>query len=431
MDMGLFRRSRILAAAMTSALFLSAIALVATQVTAGQRSDPDAGFRATLTEFYAEFEVAYAPFARIGPAGAMDLAAAGRRSVPGMTKQEIAALRDAFPASFWRNWKTRVMPALHRIHGVAPALEGGLLSSIDPNDLSANLMGHSCPQLFLGQVNVSAMRFTEDLLIAQAAELAAQIAYDAASNDPTGVGGAAAAVALGIAMTTRFVLEETQARVDACEDDDHKKIVHDKVDDKVSSRASQTSVDDLKNMITGMLDDLKRHVDRRAGELSTTINSRADRQESLTNARADRQEALTNRRSDLIEDLVNKRSDYADAIQKEVVAHQELALQVVEIERGRLLLVASERGTTVNVKLTSVRVAEVKPNAPVNFQEVLATTQWRQNAAGGVLEITLDLRGPAKDATVYVISVAHGHGSIAPIGPVTHTGTTIVRRNTP
>lgn len=413
--MDLFRRSRFLAAAVTSALLLSVVAFAAAQSTASQR-DPDAELRATLTEFYTEFETAYAPFARIGPAGMMDLAAAGRRSIPLLTSQELAALRDGLPPSLWRSWKTTVIPALRRAHRIAPALEGALLASSDPLAPSAALMAHSCPQLILDNTAVTPQLFTDGLLAARSVELGLQIAYNAGSNDPTGVAGGALSAPLGIAMGVRFALEQIQLKNDVCESGDHAATVHDKVDEKVSTRASQKSVDDLSKLLTGMLDELK-----------ALINGRADRQEALTNTRADRQENLTNTRSDRIEALVNKRTDYIDTYEANVVAHRQIDLQVLQIERGRLLVIASEAGQALRVNVTSLKVSDLK-KGPVSFQEV-SPAHVRQDAPG-VLEITLDMRGPAKDADAYLISVAHAHGQVTPIGSVTHTGVTIFRRDT-
>jgi hypothetical protein len=334
-----------------------------------------------------------------------------------MTTRELAVLRDGFPPSFWRSWRTTLMPALRRAGSLAPALEGRIVAAAEPFAPSSSLMSHSCPQLYLGvqKTLATSLEFEDALLIARAAELGFQIAYDAASNDPTGIAGAAAAIPLGIAMGTRFALEEIRSRAEACESENHEKILHDVVGPGV--KAMQESLKALDNL------DVK--VSTRASQSS--LDGHAAAIQSLTNARANQLEALLKARADYIDAELKRREDFADAYLANVVAHQQLDLQVVEIERGRLLLVASEAGTTVNVSLTGVRVAEAKPTAPLTFHDVTATTQARQNTAG-VLEITLDMRGPAKDATVYIISVAHGHGSISPIGPVTHTGTTIFRR---
>lgn len=393
--MALFRRSRVLMAAATSVLLAASVVLVAAQPPSAQRVDPNEEFRAKLQDFVREADAVFAR-AEIAPAWS---SASVRRDIDSLTPAQLAPLREAVPSSAWTMWRTAGPQVIVAATASGRTVAGGLARPTCPEWSQADADG---------------------LLAAQSTALGFAAAWDAVVGDPTGISTAAAAALKAAPDVAVLILEQKKLKHDDCVGDENTRILQDvlgpNVDEKVSTRATQSSVDELKRLLTGMLDELK-----------ALINSRADRQESLTNTRADQQVALTNVRSDRIETLVNRRSDYADAIQKEVLAHQELALQVVEIERGRLLLIASERGVTVNVTLTSMRVAEVKPNSPVNFQEI--APQTRQNASGGVLEIVLDMRGPAKDATVYVISVAHAHGTIAPIGAVTHSGTTIFRRS--
>jgi len=74
-------------------------------------------------------------------------------------------------------------------------------------------------------------------------------------------------------MTARFILEEIEAKVEACEGEERARVLHDvlrpNVDERMSTRASQKSVDDLSNLLTSMLDELK-----------VLISSRADRSRS-------------------------------------------------------------------------------------------------------------------------------------------------------
>lgn len=335
-------------------------------------------------------------------------------------------MRDLFPRAFWKSWKTRVIPAL----------DGGW-AAFKPIAPSVSRMSHSCPQLYLGvqQTLATSLEFAEALLIAKGVELAAQIAYDIGSGEGTGAAAAVLGGVLGTASGARFALEEIGARADACEEENHKKILHDDVgpgvkemkksldavkdslkaldnlDVKVSSRASQTSLD------------------TRAAGIETVTNARASQIEALLKARADIIDAELKRRADNIDAELTRRADNIDAYQANVVDHQKLDLQVIEIERGRLLLIASEAGKTVNVKMTSMQVAEVKPQGAVAFQDVTGATRFTSVGAG-VFEVALDMRGPAKDATVYMISVAESTPRVVPpFGDVTHRGTTIIRRS--
>jgi hypothetical protein len=421
--MDLFRRSRLPVAAAAFVLVLSVVALGVAQPLRAQQVDPNEEFRATLAEFYAEFEIAYAPFVRIGPAGVTEMVARARRSVPSLTPQELAVLRDALPPSYWRNWRTTVIPALHRLKGAGRALEGTLVASTDPSASSAGVMGHSCPQLSVKGSRASAQQFEDALLGAKSAAFVLQQAFDVALADATGIAVGIAAGAKVAAETTVFVMEEIKAKANACEDEEQARILHDvlrpNVDEKVSTRASQTSVDELKKLLTGMLDELK-----------SLINGRADRQEALTNARADRQEALTNSRSDRLEALVNKRTDYIDSYQANIVDHRQVELQVFEIlgeGRERLLVFATEAGRPVDATVVSVKVSDLKAGSV--FQDVTGTTTVTQ-VGTGMLELRFNRNGPAKNASAYAISVRHSHGTIAPIGNVEHVGSTVfVRRD--
>ncbi len=98
-------------------------------------------------------------------------------------------------------------------------------------------------------------------------------------------------------------------------------------------------------------------------------------------------------------------------------------LQVIEIkEKERFLVMSTEAGLPVDVELIGLQVAESSPNGPIAFLDVLSEATATP-VKTGILDVTIDLPGPAQNAKIFEFTVRHDHGA-----DPAHFGTIVVQR---
>lgn len=118
-----------------------------------------------------------------------------------------------------------------------------------PSQIPANFYGSIAPCEGFPGTGTGANNAITDVYILRTLELAAQIAYDIASNEPFGIAGAIVGVFLGVTKVGTFAMEWIYDVQDECQEIVHRNAVNNHLDATVTSRATQSSVDALSSTL--------------------------------------------------------------------------------------------------------------------------------------------------------------------------------------
>lgn len=270
------RRGYRLLASLVLVVVLTVLALTASSTTGASKVSSQAAFRQQLGVFVTQMQVAAtryqatpqgrAAFARLGYHPSTQLARA-RARVDRMTPAQLAVLQRAF--NTYPGWQTiplrlqRLVATLHR--------SAGKTAFITPDDCATN----------------RAAGITQtDVEIAADAALAADAVLEAIPNDLISEAVRAIAVlAWAVPQATLRGFEHEYNIASACDDADHQALVQQNLDVKVSTRATQSSLDSLTTTFNALSTLVNNRLDvavsTRATQasldsLTSTVNSRLD-----------------------------------------------------------------------------------------------------------------------------------------------------------
>ena len=270
------RRGYRLLAGLVLVVVLTVLALTASSTTGASKVSSQAAFRQQLGVFVTQMQVAAtryqatpqgrAAFARLGYHPSTQLARA-RARVDRMTPAQLAVLQRAF--NTYPGWQTiplrlqRLVATLHR--------SAGKTAFITPDDCATN----------------RAAGITQtDVEIAADAALAADAVLEAIPNDLISEAVRAIAVlAWAVPQATLRGFEHEYNIASACDDADHQALVQQNLDVKVSTRATQSSLDSLTTTFNALSTLVNNRLDvavsTRATQasldsLTSTVNSRLD-----------------------------------------------------------------------------------------------------------------------------------------------------------
>ena len=255
-------------------------------------------------------------------------------------------------------------------------------------------MSHTCPAGLPG--GILDWYIAKD--IAQAEEFLMLFAPNDLVVVVAGEGGTISSHPIKIALQVAFQatqavalgLEQTYFINDECEQNNHRAIIHDvvgpRVDVTVSTRATQSSVDDLDADLVAHdanIDaDLMAHdinISNRLGTVQTTLDT--------------------------------------------VTEMKRVHLQVIEIkEKKRFLLAATEAGEPVDVALIAVQVAGGDDDDEHLIFEDITPSATSAAVKAGILDVKLKLPKAARDAEIFEFRVEHDHGTFK------HFGTILIHR---
>jgi len=270
------RRGYRLLAGSVLVVVLAVLALTASSTTGASKVSSQAAFRQQLGVFVTQMQVAAtryqatpqgrAAFARLGYHPSTQLARA-RASVDRMTPAQLAVLERAF--NTYPGWQTiplRLQRLVAKVHRRA-----GKTAFITPDDCATN----------------RAAGITQtDVEIAADAALAADAVLEAIPNDLISEAVRAIAVlAWAVPQATLRGFEHEYNIASACDDADHQALVQQNLDVKVSTRATQSSLDSLTTTFNALNTLVNNRLDvavsTRATQasldsLTSTVNSRLD-----------------------------------------------------------------------------------------------------------------------------------------------------------
>ena len=287
------RGFRLLGGLLLAVVLAAVVSLTVSSATGASKVSNQAAFRQQLVSFLSQMQVAAAryqatpqgraAFARLGYHPSANLARA-RASVNRMTPAQLAVLQRAFatyPA--WRTIPTRLQRLVGKLHRRA-----GKTAFITPDDCATNRAAG------ITQTDV---------------EIAADAVLEAVPNDLLSEIARAVAVALwAIPQGTLRGFEHQYNIASACDDADHQALVQQNLDVKVSTRATQSSLDSL----TTTFNALNTLVNAR---LDVAVSTRAS-QASLTafNAQFTANATVVNTKLDAITTGVGNANTKLDAL---------------------------------------------------------------------------------------------------------------------
>jgi hypothetical protein len=347
------RRGYRLLAGFLLVVVLAVLSLTASSTTGASKMSSQAAFRQQLGVFLTQMQVAAtryqatpqgrAAFARLEYDPSTNLAQA-RASVDRMTPAQLAALQRAFatyPA--WRTIPTRLQRLVGRLHRRA-----GKTALITPDDCATN----------------RAAGITQtDVEIAADLALAADAVLEAVPNDL--ISEIARAIAVGLWAIPQGTLRgfEHQYNIaSACDDADHQALVQQNLDVKVSTRATQSSLDSLTTTFNA---------------LNTLVNARLDVAVSTRATQASLDGLISTVNS--LSTLVNNRLDVA------------VSTRATQASLSAFNAEFTANATVVNNKLDSIGTGLGNANTKL---DTLTITVNDQGALDLRLKIEADLSEP-------------------------------------
>lgn len=264
--------------------------------------DPSADveeFRRELDGFYADMQASMnnlleGEFARglVARAGLDPLGqlAESRRRLPELRAQDLGLLRAAFAKSpNWREQPERINSLLR------PEVRDGLKKmrvfvAVTPGPVST-LPGGVTPDNCNDAKNADGTPRVSntDISIAQAFEIAGEITMESLPTDLLSFEAhAAAAVVLGALQGTVLVLETFKNISDDCSDTDFQNYVTANLDEQVSTRSSQTSVNTVQTTANSIVNRLDERLDVKVSSRATQESVNAVQQSvNLANSKLD------------------------------------------------------------------------------------------------------------------------------------------------
>lgn len=346
-------------------LLTAAMAFFVTQPLAAQSTEDDLEqFRSNLDAYYADLAEAYADVVDAGGSpDLLDSIAEVRRTLPDLSDEDLALLRQAFVAN----------PGLWYLPEVLRSNFGPMVQGV-PRAAGIEQGGVAGHAACVGPDPI-------DLQIAKIVALAAELLKELVPDDiVTAAIRPVFTLIWAIAENVVILIETLSDDKDDCEHGDHQGLLEDtvapRIDVTLSTRAAQESLDQHASDVQGALDDF--------AEAIAAHNIK-----------------------------VQNRLDIVQTTLDTKVELRQVHLNVIELrERRSYLVSASEGGQPVDVAFISVQVMGGNPPSFVDLTTSVTLLK------PGVHLVEIDLPNRLGPANIFEFQVRHGHANAEHFGIV-------------